>query len=122
VPAKDSNVTYVAPNLIYHYVTTHRYLPPAVFLDALRAFSLPNPAVVWILERIAWFENQRSSITTLWNFLDRILRIDKPSVPPELRSAVLKAANELKATQSLRSDAEPAEIIVNRLKSALTKG
>jgi hypothetical protein len=30
-----AGVVYCAPNLILHYVTTHRYLPPAEFLEAL---------------------------------------------------------------------------------------
>lgn len=123
VPAKDDKVTFVAPNLIYHYVAAHLYLPPDVFLDALRVLSLPNPAVIWILEWIEWFQNQRSSVAALWHLLDWILRIDKPSLPAELRAAVLEAANELKVAQSPGSDApERAEKIVHRLKSALTKG
>jgi len=123
VPEKENKVTYVAPNLIYHYVAMHQYLPPAVFLDALRALSLPNPAVVWILEWIEEFQNKRSSIVILWRLLERIVLRDRPCLPPELRGAVLKAANELKVAQSLRSDAqETAERIVSRLKSALASG
>ena len=119
VAAKDENVTYVAPNLIYHYVIAHQYLPPDVFLDALRAFSLPNPAVVWILEWIEAFQNQPAILSDL---LDRTLRLDKPSLPPELRGAVVEAANELKVGESPGSDArETTESIVNRLKSELTK-
>ena len=119
VPASDGTLTYVAPNLIYHYVVAHQYLPPDVFLDALRALSLPNPAVVWILEWIEGFYNQPAILSHL---LDWILRGDKPSLRPELRGAVVEAANELKAARSLRSDAqETAENIVNRLKSVLMK-
>jgi hypothetical protein len=119
VAAKDENVTYVAPNLIYHYVIAHQYLPPDVFLDALRALSLPNPAVVWILEWIEAFQNQPAILSDL---LDRTLRLDKPSLPPELRGAVVEAANELKVGESPGSDArETTESIVNRLKSELTK-
>jgi hypothetical protein len=118
VPAADGTLTYVAPNLIYHYSVAHQYLPPDVFLDALRALSLPNPAVVWILERIEHFHNQPAILSHL---LDWILRKDKPSLPPELRGAVVEAANELKVAQSPRSGAqETAESIVNRLKSVLT--
>jgi hypothetical protein len=117
VPAKDERVTYVAPNLIYHYVVTHEYLPPDVFLDSLRALSVPNPAVVWILEWIEGFQNQPPILSHL---LDWIVQRDKPSLPAELRGAVLEAANELKV--AVGSDAqEPAENIVNRLKSLLTK-
>lgn len=123
VPATNGVVTYVAPNLIYHYVAVHQYLPPDVFLDALHAFSLANPAVVWTLEEIEGFENHRSSIAILENTLDWILRRDRPSLPPELHRAVLEAVNELKFAQSLRSDAqETAEKIVNRLKSVLMRG
>jgi hypothetical protein len=122
VPAKDGNVTYAAPNLIYHYVVAHQYLPPAVFLDALSALSLPNPAVVWILEWIEGFQNRLCSVENLSRLLDEILRRDKPSLPPEQRDAVLEAANDLKLTQSLRCDAQDAsENIVSRLRSSLTK-
>lgn len=58
MPAKDESVTDVAPNLICHYVVAHQYPPPDVFLDALRALSLPNPVVVWIHEWIEGFQNQ----------------------------------------------------------------
>jgi len=119
VPAVGGTLTYVAPNLIYHYVIAHQYLPPDVFLDALRAFSLPNPAVVWILEWIEDFHNQPAILS---HSLDWILRSDKPSLPPELRRAVVEAANELKVVQVPRSVAqETAEGVVNRLKSVLTK-
>jgi hypothetical protein len=30
---------YVAPDLIYHYIAVHQYLPPAEFLDAVRAHT-----------------------------------------------------------------------------------
>jgi hypothetical protein len=119
VPAADGTLPYVAPNLVYHYVVAHQYLPPDVFLDALRALSLPNPAVVWILEWIADFHNQPAILSHL---LDWILRLDKPSLPPELRGGVVEATNELKNALSPRSDAqETAEGVVNRLKSVLTK-
>jgi hypothetical protein len=29
-------IVYVAPDLVLHYMTDHRYLPPAEFLEALR--------------------------------------------------------------------------------------
>jgi hypothetical protein len=84
---------------------------------------LPNPAVVWILEWIEGFYNQRGSIEILSHLLDGILRGDKPTLPSELRGAVLEAADELKGTPSLRSDGEETAVgIVNRLKSVLTKG
>ena len=123
VPSADEKVRYVAPNLIYHYVSAHDYLPPDVFLDAVQKFSLPNPAVFWILEEIEGFENQLSSIAILSNKLDWILRKDRPCLPPELPGTVLEAVSELKLAQSLRSDAqETADKIVNRLKSVLTTG
>ena len=33
--AGSGGIIYAAPNLILHYVTEHRYLPPREFLDAL---------------------------------------------------------------------------------------
>lgn len=33
--AGENSVIYAAPNLIYHYITVHRYLPPAEFLAAI---------------------------------------------------------------------------------------
>jgi hypothetical protein len=39
VKASDGTI-YVAPNLVYHYVTVHEYLPPKAFLDAVA--ELPN--------------------------------------------------------------------------------
>jgi hypothetical protein len=119
VPAKDERVTYVAPNLICHYVVAHQYLPPDVFLDALRALSLPNPAVVWILEWIEGFQNQPAILSHL---LDWSLRLEKPSIPSELRGAIVEAANELRVAESAGYARETAESIVNRLKSDLTKG
>jgi hypothetical protein len=119
VPTKDERVTYVAPNLIYHYVVAHQYLPPDVFLDALRALSLPNPAIVWILEWIESFQNQPAILSQL---LERSLRLEKPSIPPELRGAVAEAANELKVAETAGSNApEAAKPILNRLKSVLTR-
>jgi len=119
VPAADGTLTFVAPSLIYHYVVAHHYLPPDAFLGALRAFSLPNAAAAWILEGIEGCQNDLAILTHL---LNRILQRDKPRLPPELRDAVLEAANELKVTQSLRSDErETTEGIIHRLKSMLTK-
>jgi hypothetical protein len=62
---------------------------------------LPNAAAVWILEGIGGFENDPAILTHL---LDKILQGDKPRLPPEVRDAVLEAANELKVMQFLRSD------------------
>jgi hypothetical protein len=120
VPAADGKVTYVAPNLIYHYVVAYQYLPPDVFLEALHTLSLPNPAVVWVLEWIEGFQNEPAILSHL---LDWSLRLDHPSIPLELRDAVVEAANELKVAESRGADGhEIAGSIVNRLKSALTKG
>jgi len=119
LPARDGEVTYVAPNLVYHYVDVHHYLPPAVFLDALRTLSPQNPAVVWVLEWIEFFQNQPSILSRL---LDGSLRLDKPSIPLELRGAVAEAANSLKVAEPADADArETVQSIVNRLKSVLTR-
>ncbi len=37
-----ADVVYTAPDLIYHYVTTHHYQPPSVFLSALMSSPVPN--------------------------------------------------------------------------------
>jgi|SRR5215469_2784634 len=119
VSAKDKRVTYVAPNLIYHYVVAHQYMPPEVFLEALRDLSLPNPAVVWILEYIESFQREPFVLSRL---LEWSLRPEQPSIPPELRGAVVEAANELKGAESSGPDArEKAEITANRLRFMLTR-
>jgi len=33
---------FAAPNLVYHYIETHHYLPPAEFLDALHSGPQPQ--------------------------------------------------------------------------------
>lgn len=100
-------------------MVAHHYLPPDVFLDGLRACSLSRAAAVWVLEVIEGFQNDPA---TLMHLLDGILQRNKPRLPPELRDAVLEAANELKVTQSLRSDEpETTEKIIHRPKSQLTK-
>ena len=38
----DNNKVYVAPTLIYHYITHHRYLPPEPFIHAVLVAPLPN--------------------------------------------------------------------------------
>lgn len=35
----ENGIVYAAPNLIYHYVTEHSYLPPSEFIAALVAFT-----------------------------------------------------------------------------------
>lgn len=39
------NVWYACPSLVYHYITSHRYLPPQVFLDAVESCSLEERVV-----------------------------------------------------------------------------
>lgn len=41
VPGKNG-IVYIAPNLIYHYVTVHHYQPPAEFIDAI--IHSPHPS------------------------------------------------------------------------------
>ena len=46
---------YVAPNLIYHYVTIHHYKPPEEFLRALKhSPSPPDPEYVACLDAIGY--------------------------------------------------------------------
>ena len=40
VPNHDGTIIYAAPNLIYHYISEHRYRPPAEFADAVNSYSL----------------------------------------------------------------------------------
>jgi hypothetical protein len=37
VPSADQGMIYAAPDLVYHYVKEHRYLPPANFIQAVMA-------------------------------------------------------------------------------------
>jgi hypothetical protein len=41
IPTK-SEIIYVAPSLIYHYITEHEYKPPAAFLEAIVDFKLDS--------------------------------------------------------------------------------
>ncbi len=43
VPGKN-DIVYIAPNLIYHYVTAHHYQPPAEFVEAVINSPHPNSA------------------------------------------------------------------------------
>jgi hypothetical protein len=43
-------IVYACPNLIFHYVTEHSYLPPRSFLDALAI--CPHPHSIEYLERL----------------------------------------------------------------------
>lgn len=38
----NTELIYVAPSLIYHFITEHHYLPPKEFLDALLNFVFPD--------------------------------------------------------------------------------
>jgi len=43
IRVKGANgVVYGAPNLVYHYVVAHDYLPPAAFIDAVCRWSPPE--------------------------------------------------------------------------------
>lgn len=51
----DTSAFYAAPTLIYHYVRTHHYKPPDIFLHALRTPpSPPNPAYFDRLMGLTW--------------------------------------------------------------------
>jgi hypothetical protein len=39
IPGKKGKI-YAAPNMIYHYIKDHNYLPPQEFLDAVMDFDL----------------------------------------------------------------------------------
>lgn len=122
VPRNDGKVVYVAPNLIYHYVTAHQYLPPAEFLDSLRDLTLRNPALDRILEWIGPPRHRFFPSPHLSTFLKNIAQIKRAALPPEIRTMILEAANELEmAYKTLGQEAGPsAEKIVERLKSCLT--
>ena len=38
VPESSGRVVLAAPNLIVHYIVDHRYLPPELFINAIREF------------------------------------------------------------------------------------
>jgi hypothetical protein len=40
--ASSKNLIYAAPNLIYHYIVEHSYLPPNEFLDAVNSFDMDS--------------------------------------------------------------------------------
>lgn len=45
---------YLAPNLIYHYVTAHNYLPPSEFIEAvLHGLDPASPAYLEKVEKLA---------------------------------------------------------------------
>ena len=53
VPGEDG-VVYAAPNLIYHYVTTHHYQPPTQFIEAVLNHPHPSsPEYIQFLDQLA---------------------------------------------------------------------
>jgi hypothetical protein len=60
VPAKD--VLYIAPEMIVHYIESHRYKPPEEFLDAVRGC----PEVL----SDEYFEAVRG-LASMWEITDR---------------------------------------------------
>lgn len=57
---------YAAPTLIYHYVSCHHYLPPAVFLEAMFQGPLPeSPEYFRRLEQLG-LEWSRTASPTAW--------------------------------------------------------
>lgn len=40
IPNKDNNILYCFPDMLYHYITEHSYLPPMEFLNSLDYFNL----------------------------------------------------------------------------------
>ena len=41
IVVRGTHHAYVAPDLIYHYVTQHRYRPPPAFIDAVLGTTSP---------------------------------------------------------------------------------
>ena len=81
----------------------------------------PNRGIDFILEWIEDFQHQRSSVPALLHLLDSILYGNRPNLSPELRSVVLEAANDLRASEkaSASEARQVPEDIVSRLKSVL---
>ena len=46
-----NNVTYAAPDLIYHYIKDHNYLPPKEFLDAVEQTIIDPPSFMSRLKK-----------------------------------------------------------------------
>ena len=52
-----NGVVYAAPNMIYHYVVTHRYCPPLEFIQAVLEGPLPDsPEYATLAIGCAWWE------------------------------------------------------------------
>ncbi len=43
----DSGRVFAAPDLIYHYVEAHAYLPPQQFVEAVLSFDKPSSPSEW---------------------------------------------------------------------------
>ena len=51
----NEGVTYAAPNLIYHYIVDHHYLPPEEFIRAVLEGPLPDsPEYLARAEQVEW--------------------------------------------------------------------
>jgi hypothetical protein len=49
------NVVFAAPDMIYHYMVDHHYVPPSVFLTALMTSPLPDePRYQELATRYRW--------------------------------------------------------------------
>jgi hypothetical protein len=54
----DDGKVYVAPTLIYHYITQHRYLPPEPFVRAVLEAPLPDtPEYDRLAGQFRWGKN-----------------------------------------------------------------
>lgn len=54
IPNIDFKKIHVVPDLILHYIESHRYLPPKEFLDAVNDFKLDSD---WTAEEISFLRN-----------------------------------------------------------------
>ncbi len=70
---------YAAPDLVYHYVDEHKYLPPKVFIDAVLDGPLPeSPEYEALAVTHDWYEGYRQSL----DYLRRShLKKDKGTLP-----------------------------------------
>ena len=57
-----NGVVYAAPNMIYHYVLTHRYCPPLEFIRAVLEGPLPDSLeyAALAMRCVWWGDAQRS--------------------------------------------------------------
>ncbi len=61
---------YAAPNMIYHYIQKHNYLPPQEFLDALADVQIPPPQFV---ESTPMPKNDNSKSNCVMEYLSHLL-------------------------------------------------